>query len=30
VKESYIESKRKIKANYPQEQWLRYGVLDKR
>lgn len=30
VKESYIESKRKIKTNYPQEQWLRYGVLDKR
>lgn len=30
VKETYIESKRKIKTNYPQEQWLRYGVMDKR
>lgn len=30
VKETYIESKRKIKPNYPQEQWLRYGVQDKR
>lgn len=30
VKETYIESKRKIKTNYPQEQWLRYGVQDKR
>lgn len=30
VKETFIETKRKIKNNYPQEQWLRYGVQDKR
>lgn len=30
VKEAYAENKRKIKGSYPQEQWARYGVMDKR
>jgi len=30
VKEAYADNKRKIKGNYPQEQWMRYGVQDKR
>lgn len=30
VKEAFAEKKRIIKVNYPQEQWLRYGVQDKR
>lgn len=30
VKEAFAEKKRIIKVNYPQEQWIRYGVQDKR
>ena len=30
VKEAFAEKKRIIKMNYPQEQWIRYGVQDKR
>ena len=30
VKESYAQKKRVVKVNYPQEQWLSYGVQDKR
>lgn len=30
VKSAYAENKKKIKANYPQERWMRYGVVDKR
>lgn len=30
VKEAYADNKRKVKTNYPQEQWARYGVTDKR
>ena len=30
VKESFVAKKRVIKVNYPQEEWIRYGVQDKR
>ena len=30
VKEAFAEKKRIIKTNYPQEQWIQYGVQDKR
>ena len=30
VKERYGLAKRLVKDNYPQEEWLRYGVVDKR
>ena len=30
VKEAFAEKKHIIKVNYPQEQWIRYGVQDKR
>ena len=30
VKEAFAEKKRIIKINYPQEQWIQYGVQDKR
>lgn len=30
VKEKFAEKKRIIKQSYPQEQWLHYGVQDKR
>lgn len=30
VKEQYKDIKETIRANYPQEQWIRFGVIDKR
>lgn len=30
VKEAFVEKKSIIKANYPHEQWIKYGVQDKR
>lgn len=30
VKEKFAEKKKIIKGYYPQEEWLRYGVQDKR
>lgn len=30
IKSTFQEMKSRIKSNYPQEQWLRYGVTDKR
>lgn len=30
VKEKFAEKKKIIKGTYPQEEWLRYGVQDKR
>lgn len=30
VKERFQETKRKIKNNYPQYDWAKYGVMDKR
>lgn len=30
VKDAYSENKKKIKSNYPQYEWSKYGVLDKR
>lgn len=30
VKEKFTEKKKVIKGYYPQEQWVRYGVQDKR
>ncbi|MCR4852085.1 MAG: hypothetical protein K5893_00660 [Prevotella sp.] len=30
VKRSFVEKKKVIKVNYPQEEWAKYGVLDKR
>jgi len=30
VKAKYADKKKTIKEAYPQEQWLRYGVIDKR
>ena len=30
VKEAFAEKKRIIKTSYPQEQWINYGVQDKR
>ena len=30
IKTSFQEMKSRVKSNYPQEQWLRYGVTDKR
>jgi len=30
LKEDFVDTKRKIKGNYPQEQWVKYGVQDKR
>lgn len=30
LKENFVDTKRTIKNNYPQEQWSRYGVMDKR
>lgn len=30
VKEAFAEKKRVIKGYYPQEEWMRYGVQDKR
>lgn len=30
VKEQYAEKKGVIKSNYPQEVWVKYGVMDKR
>ncbi|MGN1375787.1 MAG: hypothetical protein ACI4V5_04445 [Prevotella sp.] len=30
LKETYFSTKRIIKNNYPQEEWYRYGVDDKR
>ncbi|MGN0281300.1 MAG: hypothetical protein ACI4B3_03240 [Prevotella sp.] len=30
VKDAFAEKKRIIKTNYPQEEWIRYGVQDKR
>lgn len=30
VKEKFAEKKKIIKGNYPQEEWIRYGVQDKR
>lgn len=30
VKELFQETKRKIKTNYPQYDWAKYGVMDKR
>ncbi|MBR1932207.1 MAG: hypothetical protein IJ841_00770 [Prevotella sp.] len=30
VKEKFAEKKKTIKGYYPQEEWIRYGVQDKR
>lgn len=30
VKDSFIDTKKKIKSNYPQYDWAKYGVMDKR
>ena len=30
AKEAFIERKKVIKANYPQEKWINFGVQDKR
>lgn len=30
VKEAFVEKKKIIKNNYPQELWAHYGVMDKR
>lgn len=30
VKEKFAEKKKIIKGHYPQEEWIRYGVQDKR
>jgi hypothetical protein len=30
VKDKFAEKKKIIKNNYPQEEWARYGVMDKR
>lgn len=30
VKDVYASNKRKIKTNYPQLEWIKYGVIDKR
>lgn len=30
VKDAYADNKRMIKTNYPQDKWLKYGVVDKR
>lgn len=30
VKDSFIETKKKIKANYEQCEWSKFGVMDKR
>lgn len=30
VKENFTEAKRVVKVNYLQEEWIRYGVQDKR
>jgi hypothetical protein len=30
VKEIFVEKKKIIKSNYPQEEWIKYGVTDKR
>jgi len=30
VKDAYAEKKRTLKGYYPQEQWLEYGIPDKR
>lgn len=30
VKEAFAEKKRVVKGHYPKEEWMRYGVQDKR
>lgn len=30
VKETFIETKKKVKTNYEQYEWSRFGVMDKR
>jgi len=30
VKEQFISKKKVIKMNYPQENWIKFGVIDKR
>lgn len=30
VKNAFIDTKKKIKSNYPQYEWAKYGVMDKR
>lgn len=30
VKQVFVEKKKLIKGYYPQEEWIKYGVLDKR
>lgn len=30
VKDAYLERKKAVKVHFPQEQWARYGVADKR
>lgn len=30
LKDDFVDTKRIIKGNYPQEQWIKYGVQDKR
>lgn len=30
VKDTFILTKKKIKSNYPQYDWAKYGVMDKR
>lgn len=30
VKKTFLEKKKVIKGYYPQEEWIRYGVMDKR
>lgn|SRR5574344_534652 len=30
VKDAFFEKKKMIKGFYPQEQWIKYGVIDKR
>ena len=29
-KEMYIRTKNMVRNNYPQEEWIKYGVIDKR
>ena len=30
VKEAYTKTKAVVRNNYPQEEWIKYGVIDKR
>src|SRR5574344_1182245 len=30
VKQTFVEKKKLIKGYYPQEEWIKYGVMDKR